>query len=286
MSTPAVALATCGRFPDLAQDDRLLLDALGRRGLSAGPAVWNDSEYDWPSTQLCVVRSTWDNIHALPESLAWAEHVSQVSTLRNTIEVIRWNTHKTYLRDLESRGVPVVPTVWLQAGSSALLADILSERGWAKVVVKPAVSADAFGTLIVNGGNVEEGQMHLQSLIVTADMMVQPYMASVETHGERSLMFILGEFTHAVRRPAVLTGEAYGEQGVALVQPAQDELGLASHALAATGFDTLYARVDLVRDDAGKPRLMELELVEPSLFLDQSPAAVEKLADAITGLLK
>ncbi|HEX9990645.1 MAG TPA: hypothetical protein VGE45_19475 [Chloroflexia bacterium] len=275
-----VALVTYSELPNLAEDDQLLRDALLRRGLSVQPAIWDDPQFDWSAPKLAVIRSTWDYHRRLDEFLAWARRAAQLTSLWNPLQAIEWNTHKTYLRDLEARGVPIVPTVWLEAGSQANLTYIVASRGWQRAVVKPAVSASAFGTVMVTPDNLAQGQTHLEQMLSAHDMMVQPYISSVNNYGERSLMLIGGELTHAVRRAPVLN--AASDSKHKRVMPTIEEATLAEEIVRASSFSPLFARVDLVRDDEGQPQLMELELVEPSLFFIFAPEAAERMADAIT----
>ena len=152
---------------------------------------------------------------------------------------------------------------------------------WTDVVVKPAVSAGSFGTIRVAGvGGVPAGQRHLDQLLGERDMLVQRYEPSVESYGERSLVWLDGAYTHAIRKSARFLGdqEHVSRQAMPI---AADERELAERALALAPGPLLYARVDLVRDPAGQPRLMELELIEPSLFFDQQPGSAHRLATAI-----
>jgi hypothetical protein len=280
-----VALITYSELPGLAEDEQLLVDALARMGVRAGPAVWDDPAVDWAGIGVCVIRSTWDYHHRLDEYMTWVERVASVSNLWNTPEVVRWNTRKTYLRELAERGIPIVPTVWLERGSQADLAGLMAEHGWQSVVVKPMVSASAYATMLITSESLHDGQAHLDKLLAERDMMVQPFISSVETSGERSLMFIDGQFTHAVRRTFPLGPVQDGQEKSRLVEATRTEIGFAANVLQAAGHPTLYARVDVVRDEAGALCLMELELVEPSLFLQLAPEAVERLASAIADRL-
>jgi len=280
-----VALITYSELPGLAEDEQLLVDALARLGVKAGPAVWDDPAVDWAGISVCVIRSAWDYHHRLDEFVAWAERVASVSNLWNSAEVVRWNTRKTYLRELAERGIAIVPTVWLERGSQADLATLMTEHGWQSVVVKPVVSASAYATMLVTPESLSEGQAHLDKLLAEREMMVQPFISSVETSGERSLMFIDGQFTHAVRRTFPLGPVQDGQEKSTLVEATRTEIGFAANVLHAGGHPTLYARVDVVRDEAGALCLMELELVEPSLFLQLAPEAVEKLTGAIADRL-
>lgn len=281
-----VALVTYSRLPDLDSDDRLLLQALRERGVDARAAIWDDPVIDWSRFKLCVIRSTWDYHERHTEFMAWAEAAARVTRLWNPIEALRWNTHKSYLRDLAERGILVVPTEWLAAGSSAHLQALLDLRGWERAVLKPAISASAYKTMIVRGDNVGEAQDLLDSLLPSRDLMLQPFMEAVDTQGERSLIFIDGKFTHAVRRPSVLREPEYGPEKYVEVEPAEDEEGFGVQVLRAADLPSLYARVDVVRDGDNKLRLMELELVEPSLWLAHSPLAVERFTAGIVSRLQ
>lgn len=276
-----VALITYSELPGLAEDEQLLVAALAGLGVKAGPAVWDDPAIAWASIGACVIRSTWDYHHRLEEFIAWAEHVASMSSLWNPVEVVRWNTRKTYLRELDERGIATVPTVWLERGSKADLESLMAEQGWQRVVVKPVVSASAYATVLVADESLHKGQAHLDKLLAQRDMIIQPFISSVETSGERSLMFIDGQFTHAVRRTFPLGPNHDGQEKSRLVEATRTEIGFAANVLQAAGHTTLYARVDVVRDEAGALCLMELELVEPSLFLQLAPEAVERLAGAI-----
>ena len=276
-----VGLVTWAGLPGLAADDALLVPALAARGLHAGPVVWDDPQVDWAAIRLCVIRSTWDYHYRPGAFMDWVGEAAARTALWNPPAALRWNSHKGYLRDLAARGVPIVPTVHLAAGAPAELAATLATAGWTRAVLKPAVSASAFATTLVDVTTLPAGQVHLDTWLPTHDMLVQPYLSTVETVGERSLMFVDGELSHAVRRAPVL-GDRYDPDGQAPpVTPAPDEVALAQEVLQIAGFPTLYARVDLIRDESGTLRLMELELIEPSLFLLTAPAAVDRLAAAI-----
>jgi hypothetical protein len=282
-----VALVTCSRLPELTEDDQTVVRALEKLGLHAAPAVWDDPNFDWSMPRLSVIRSTWDYHLRHDEFLAWVDRVSALTALWNPPQVIRWNSHKSYLQDLEARGIPIIPTEWLDAGFQVDLDALLTARGWARAVLKPVVSLDAYGTEIVEPAAITTGPTSHRERLLTRNMMLQPYISAVETSGERSLIYIDGHFSHAVRKPSVFEEEPFpGEREYTVVSAAPDEAALAEVALGSVGFDTLYARVDMVRDDSGDLRLMELELVEPSLFFGLVPEAAERMASAIDGRLR
>lgn len=277
-----VGLVTFAGLPALDPDDGPLVAALSARGHEAQPLVWDDAEVDWGALDMAVLRSTWDYHHRRDEFLGWAEAAATRTALWNPAPVVRWNSDKAYLLELAARGAPVVPTVVLPAGRPASLAGVLADSGWSEVVVKPAVSADSFATVRASTATLAAGQAHLDALLGTRDMMVQPYFGSVEREGERCLVHLGGAFSHAVRkRSAFLGGRHAGPEGVA-VRPAPDELDVAARVLEAAGARGLpYARVDLARDGAGRPCLMELELVEPTLFFREAEGSAERLVRAL-----
>jgi hypothetical protein len=192
--------------------------------------------------------------------------------------VVRWNTHKAYLRDLEARGVPIVPTVWLSRGTEVDLAALLRAQGWEAAVLKPAVSASSHETRLIRPPDVAAGQAHLNRLLRSGDVLAQPFLRSILTYRERSLMFTDGAHTHATRRRPSLGPAPEEASAAATVAATPEEIAFALNALRqvreAGGQPLLYARVDLVRDDENNIRLLELEATEPGLSLTYSPRRV------------
>jgi hypothetical protein len=274
-----VALVTYAGLPDLDVDNALLLPALAERGIQARPVVWNDPTMDWSMPKLSVIRSTWDYYHQHQAFLAWAEDISHLHNLWNPFAIVRWNTHKFYLRHLEEQNIPIVPTIWLAQGARVHLSSLMEQQGWQEVVIKPAVSASAHATILVTTETMRDGQSHLDYFLSTHDMLVQPFLPTVISSRERSLIFIDGEFTHAVQRKPALNLDPSAR--CLLITPQDDELLLAQRILRFLPFRPLYARVDLIHDEVGTLRLMELELVEPALWFSLAPHAIQIFADAI-----
>ena len=276
-----VRLATAARLPAPDPDTDLVADELARRGIDVAVTQWDDPSVDWPATGLVVIRSTWDYHLRRDEFLAWARATEAATTLWNPAEVVAWNSHKGYLLDLERRGVPVVPTWLVRAGTATDLADGCRRRGWDTVVVKPAVSIGALGTGRFAADDPAAGR-HLDALLAAGDVLVQPLLAEIE-EGERSLVHLGGELSHAVdKRPAAGEYRIHEEFGgsVHAHEPTDAERSVARRCLAAVEHRLPYARVDLVASDDG-PLVMELELIEPSLFLPQAPAGVERFAQVV-----
>ncbi len=267
-------------------DDQLLCTALEACGIAVQVAVWNDGTLRWEKVareaKAVMIRSCWDYHHDRQGFLTWAATVASETHLLNPLDTVRWNTHKAYLRYLAQRGLPVIETVWLARGEHVTLAPLLRARGWTTAVIKPTVSTNAFATRLVeleSAADLAEGQDHLTRLLMEREVMIQPFLPSVETYGERSFIFICGQFTHAMRKRAALGEDATGEIPIV---PTTEEVLFAQHVYRAVGLENaLFARVDLVRDDLDRLRIMELELVEPRLFLRFSPQALQRLGEAL-----
>jgi glutathione synthase/RimK-type ligase-like ATP-grasp enzyme len=280
-----VALASCRILPEPDGDEEPLVRALRAEGLSAEVLAWDDPGAPFAEARLTLLRATW-NYPDDPEGfLGWAERTSRVSVLRNPLGIVRWNLHKSYLLDLERAGVPVVPTLLARRGEGAPLARLVEGRGWRDVVVKPAVSAASRKTLRAAPGDAEA---HFRALVRGEDVLVQPYLPSVEGYGERALVWIDGRVTHAVRKSRRFAGDV---ESVASAGPIPaDEVQLAERAIAAIPEGLrrdglLYARVDMARDADGSPRVMELELIEPSLFFRESEEALARFVGRVVAAL-
>jgi len=277
-----IALVTCRRLPGLDPDDHPLALALAARGHEAVPAIWDDPAVDWTSYDVALLRSPWDYFHRRDEFLEWAARAAAATRLLNPLDLVRWNSHKSYLVALRERGAEVIPTEIIPARSIFDLRGRMAASGWTRAVLKPAVSADAFGTIRVNHETMAAGQAHADALLAERDMMIQPYFASVEEPGERCLIHIDGRYSHAVRkRSHFLGGRHVGPEGITIAAE-DDERAAAERILRlARAEGALYARVDLARDDDGRPCLMELELVEPTLFFNCAPDAVARMVAAL-----
>jgi len=281
---PRVALATCHALPGLDEEDAPLIPALQALGIAGVPEVWNDPAVDWTAYDLVVVRDTWDYANKAVAFLEWADRVAALRPFLNSAPMIRWNTDKRYLRELAAAGVPIVPTRWAARGEAVDLAGLLRAEGWAEAVLKPVVSAGARRTRMVTSATVQEGAHFLAEQLTQRAMMIQPYLREVSTVGELSLLYFNGRFSHAVRKiPAAGDFRVQTEHGgrVLAVTPTDLEAAAGQRVLDALGDDTLYARVDLLSGADGILRLLELEVIEPSMFLRWDAEAPHRFAAAI-----
>ncbi|WP_037605236.1 ATP-grasp domain-containing protein [Streptacidiphilus rugosus] len=285
-----IVLLTGRTMPREVSENDLLADELRTLGVRAEIQPW-DEPLDWSEHGIAVVRTTWDYWDRLDEFLAWAERTRKQTTLHNPAEVIVWNHHKGYLVGLGESGVPVIPTRLLRAGSGAAeiataLAEFDERHGGVELVAKPAVSAGARGALRTRADH-PEAAAHLRELVAKGDALLQPLAESVLTRGETSLVFFGQEFSHAVRK--VPAGGEYRihEHHGGSVQPhapTEAELAAARLALASAPARTAYGRVDLVELSEG-PAVMELELIEPELFLPYADGATARYARHLAALL-
>lgn len=283
-----VALVSATEARHLDSDLDLLVRALGDRGVLADVVDW-DADVDWSRYGVAVLRSTWDYHRRLPEFLAWVDRVSSLTTLHNPAEIVRWNVDKRYLSELAAAGIPIIPTQWVASeddlaalGDDALAADI---------VVKPTVSAGANDTLR-HRADAGAATAHIRALLAAGKTaMVQPYQRFIDERGETGMLYFDGRFSHAFRKSAILAGDTHDANGLyveekispRMASPEERELGDAVMGFVVSRFGAapLYARVDVVRGSAGVPVLMELELVEPSLFLHVADQSAERAAAAI-----
>lgn len=292
----SVALATCREFPLLDDEDRLLLPELERLGIAGVPAVWTDPSVDWAGFDAVVIRETWDYAERRSDFLAWTNRVSAQSRLANPADTVAWNTDKRYLRDLADRGCAVVPTVFLEPGDDP--AGWRPAVGYDDFVVKPAVSAGSRDTVRYSAtAPLDAARAHVRRLLDAGrTVMVQPYLEAVDTIGETALVYLDGEFSHAIRKGPLLERDVEGARVEGLFvqeqidprDPTPAELAVAASALAAiprSAGTILFARVDLIPGPDGDPLLLELELTEPSLFLSHAPGAAARLAAAIARLV-
>lgn len=279
-----IAFATYDQTPSLTDDDRPAADALAARGADVRAAVWDDPAVDWRDFDAVVVRSCWD-YHLRPrEFLAWVAGVEAAGVpLWNPPDVVRWNFEKTYLRDLERRGVPVVPTAWVERGANLDLRAILEREGWARAVVKPTVSLSAHETWVTSVERAREDEPAARRTLARGGVMVQPFVEEVVSGGEWSLVFFAGEYSHAVlKRPAngdFRTQSDFGGSKT-VAEPPAHVLGAARRAVAAVDAPLLYARVDGV-EVGGQLLLMELELIDPELYFSKVPEAAARFAGAL-----
>jgi glutathione synthase/RimK-type ligase-like ATP-grasp enzyme len=281
-----IALVTYDPRPEPSKDADLpvLVRELTAAGAEARTEHWDDPGADWASYDLAVIRSTWDYSWRAEDFAEWLERCGKLTRLANPVDVVRWNADKRYLGQLAEAGVPTVPTAYLAPGDPIDLPDA------DEYVVKPTSGAGARFAARYTPAEHPTAVRHVERMHTEGlTAMVQPYMRAIDAGGERALQFFGGRLLHASRKQAVLApgtpydADKHPHPGLTAWQPTESELAVAEKALAAVpgAPDLLYARVDLVDGEDGEPRLMELELVEPNLFLGLHPDSVPHVVRAI-----
>jgi O-ureido-D-serine cyclo-ligase len=293
-----IALVTAREALPLDPDMPPLASALREAGADVATPCWDDPAVDWSRFDAAVLRSTWDYVDRIEEFLAWCERCAAQTRLQNPPPVVRWNTDKHYLLPLHRAGVPVVPTrfiepgqwapreldAFLAGGDAACSVGVAGEFG--EFVVKPAIGAGSRDAARYGHGDAGRALEHVERLLhANRSVLLQPYLERVDEDGETAVLYFGGEFSHAARKGPLLRAGAGLVEGLFAPEDIRPraaeaaECAVAAAAYAAIPFDPpVYARIDLIRDAAGAPVVLELELTEPSLFLDHSAGAAARFA--------
>lgn len=283
-----IAFVTYQKAPNLTPDDALAIAPLKELDIEVIPAIWNDPAVNWKNFDAVIVRSCWD-YHRQPRQFRqWLDHLqAQQVTLWNPTEIIGWNMHKKYLQDLAAQGVTIPPTIWLEAESSTNLFSLLQEHHFAQAVIKPMISATAYQTYRTSPATARNDQPRLDEILRHSGAMLQKFVDEITTAGEWSLIFFAGKFSHAaLKRPPAGDFRVQSDFGGTSHRhtPAPTLVKQAEAILQLIEQPLLYARVDGV-DRNGQFVLMELELIEPHLFLNMDIAAPRRFAEAIQPVL-
>jgi hypothetical protein len=284
-------------FPELHDDWPLARAALAEIGIDAVPVVWSDPSADWPAFDLIVANGVWDNIHHVDEFLAWVAAREQDGTPTvNSPATLRWNLDKRYLRELEAMGVPIVPTSWVEPDDGGATAEVDIALPDGEVVIKPSISGGGHRTARYRPEEHEDARAHAHELVAAGrTVMIQPYQASVDEVGELGLVFLGGEFSHAIQKdPMIRRGAGPLEhlidnQVVRAATASSGHLDLGRHAVAAAEArlgPSTYARVDVVEGPDGGLAILELELLDPVLFFAEHPPAAATFAGVLSAALR
>ena len=282
-----VALVTSTQFPDLFEDDLLLVGPLTELGIRGFPAVWSDDTIDWGSFDALVIRSPWDYFERDVEFRGWLDsRIASGVLMCNSGDILAWNYDKRYLQDLAAAGVPLVPTICIPRGERADVAALARDRGWSDLVVKPTISGGAYRTHRFQVDDAGAYAAEIDQILSDRGLLVQPFLREI-LEGELSLLFFDGVFSHAVRkrpRPGEYRVQFQYGGTSETVEVAPELIAQARACALASPSLPVYARVDGVIQD-GRFLLMELEVFEPLMFLARHPDAPGRFARAIQGRL-
>lgn len=279
-----IALATYDRAPGLAPDDRLLIPALERLGIRAEPSIWSDRSIHWRDFDAVIIRSCWDYHVRFGQFEAWLDALQVDSVpLWNPASMVRWNADKRYLLDLAGRGVATIPTMIAMRGHADAVESLAAAEGWTRFVIKPAISASGYETFALRMPLDDTSRAAIARVAGLGTVLVQPFADEIARSGELSFTFFDGAFSHAtIKRARPGEFRVQTEHGGTVdsigVEPALIEQAAA--VVRSLDEPPLYARVDGITRGAAF-LLMELELIEPNVFMSYSENAAERFARAI-----
>lgn len=262
----------------------MIMDALRQRGISVDRRSWDDPGACWDCSETILFRSTWDYFDRFGEFSRWLRRVNRLTRMINPYDTIQWNLDKHYLEDLAQKGIPVPPTLYMQRGENASLSRWVERSGWREVILKPVVSGAARHTYRFSIAEVRAYEDIFRKLCRQEDMMIQEFQERVLSEGEVAYMVMDGRFTHAILKKAregdFRVQDDFGGS-VHPYSPPAEEIDFAEKVVRQCGFEPVYARVDAIRDQAGRLVVSELELIEPELWFRHRPESAAILADAI-----
>ena len=279
-----IAFVTSSVKPDFAVNDLQVVESLKSSGAEVHPLPWDGDGVEWKAFDLVVLRSCW-NYQLHPEKFQrWIDQIEREKVnLANPAKTARWNLHKGYLNELCRQGVETPETFWVPKGSTYDLLSLLKAKGWNKAVVKPAISANALNTFLFSVSDAAQQQAKFDALAAQGDMLIQKFIPEIQEQGEWSLVFFNKEFSHAViKRPASKDFRVQHDFGGTATHAAPPSFVLhqAKKILDLIEEPLLFARVDGVVTE-NKFLLMELELIEPVLFLEKENGSAQAFAEAM-----
>ena len=279
-----IAFLSADHLEGFVLDDDVAYAPLRDLGWEVKTISWRNTETDWSQFAGAIIRSTWDYQRDLPGFLVAMAEIAKATRLANPIEIVRWNAEKTYLRELEEGGALVVPTIWPKGDANGeVIGRCFDELQTDQLVLKPTVSANAENTLRLTRGSAQD-----LSIFAGGSYMVQPFLSGIIKEGEFSLFYFNGEFSHAIlKTPKPADFRVQEEHGgtIRAIEPRPDLLAAGSRVLKLLEESLLYARIDFVREQE-EFFLMELELIEPSLYLRMDKDAPTRFAKAIDRWLR
>ncbi len=263
---------------------KLIVDALEAKGYSVTVTYWDNPDYDWSQTRAVVFRTIWDYFERFEEFSVWMESVKTQTQLINSYELVQWNIDKHYLLDLEKKDIAIVPTVYVDTGAYQTIEAVCEARGWSDVVIKPAIAGGAFHTHKVLQSERANYEVLFKELVAERDMLIQPFIKSIATRGEASLMIFNGEYTHAILKKAKAGDYRVQDDWGGTVhpyEPSEEEIAFAQACFTSCPSLPVYGRADILWDDGGGILLGELEIIEPELWVRNAPESAGVFAQGI-----
>lgn len=269
--------------------DGLLIEPLAQKGWHVEEVPWN-KKVNWNTYQAVIIRSTWDYQNDAEGFLKVLEEIDKsAAQLENSLSLVKWNIDKIYLDDLKKRGVKIVPTIWMHKFNADIINKAFSEFAVQELIIKPRVSANADFTYRITKNNLPGLQSHLEAIFSERHCMLQPFMSNILNEGEFSLFYFGGSYSHAIlKTPKTADFRVQEEHGGTLksIFPDKRLLDAGSNVMEVIDPLPLYARVDFVRNNMGEYLLMELELIEPSLYFNMDRDSAQRFAAEFDAWMK
>lgn len=274
---PKIAVATYDKLPDLTFNDQLLIPIFRENGYTVSPEIWDDSEVDWSSFDIVLIRSTWDYYLKPVKFKNWiSQFINSKTRLINSAEMVLKNSHKFYLKELANKGVSIIPTIF-----SSEKIELEKLKMWEKIVIKPAVSAGSHETEIFEVNMLT--QEVLDNKTRNGDWLVQPFLEEIKDAGEISMLFFGGNFSHAIQKVPksgdFRVQKQFGAQYLKF-EPSTTLLSIAKNIVEIAGKESVYARIDGVMTQNGF-LLMEVEMIEPDLFFEHTLDGPNRFVEAV-----
>lgn len=274
---------------NILDEDALATEALKAEGFTVHRTYWDNPTYDWSKTDFVLFRATWDYFNRYEEFIDWLKRASRVTRFINSFELVKWNLDKHYLRDLEAKGVRILPTTFIETGEKKTLQELVTETHWGELILKPAISGAARHTYKINAAAADEHEGVFRSLIANEAMLLQEFQSSILAKGEVTFVLFGGTYSHAVLKKAK-PGDfrVQDDFGGTLhdYTPTPQEILLAEQVLAACETQPVYARVDFIWNKNDELCVSEVELIEPELWLRKHPSSAAQLAKAVVRAVK
>ena len=252
--------------------DKLLIEPMKKIGWIAEEISWRNENVNWNDYDAVIVRSTWDYQNDSEKFIGVLEKINNVSHLENDLDLMKWNMNKNYLFDLEQKGIKIVDTIWEKNFNTNLAHEYFEKLDTDEIIIKPNISANADNTFRLTREKLNKNLEQLEKIFAVREFMVQPFLKNIIDEGEYSLFYFNGQFSHSVLKKPKENDFRVQEEHGGNIQPfkvASELILIAENIIKKLSTIPLYGRVDLVRDNQNQFALIELELIEPSLYLNK-----------------
>lgn len=277
-----------GKYPAIEEENDVLLDYLQQKGLDIRKVIWDDPRINWQQYSLIVLKAPWDYFDKFRQFREWLLKLEQMRVrVLNPVPVVRWNSDKHYLHDIEEAGLTIIPSLFIEKGELPPLADYFVKLNSETLIIKPAVSGGAKNTLVLTLDTLDALSAGIQKMLLDEDFVVQPFIKEVQTEGEWSLVFFGGRYSHCILKTAAPDDFRVQQIHGGSVHPSEappELIAIARQYVDKFAEGCLYARVDGIMID-GVFHLMELELIEPYLYLDSHPEGLENYYRGLVEML-